>query len=183
MKNITSDTLYLLTYLLFHSNFRVQLRLPCCFDGGNERLCQCAAVVLKNVRDMFPIIMNVFHSLQLSTTSALPTHIFFNIVFFAGSTHRPLAPLLVSLPEMQPCFSLPISHLGFLTLRWCRAPNKIWVRLESPNIRIQYRSHKRLQAPNWHSNSVFFWRFDQGRLAVLTPIRPVLFIRTFFQST
>lgn len=76
--------------------------------------------------------------------------------FFSGSTHRPLALTLVSLPEMQPCFSLPISHLGFLTLRWRRAPNKIWVRLESPNIRIQYLSPSRLQAANRRSSGVFF---------------------------
>lgn len=65
---------------------------------------------------------------------------------------------------MQPCLSLPISHLGFLMLRWRRAPNKIWVRHESPNIRIQYLSHNRPQSANWHSSGMFFCGFDRGRL-------------------
>lgn len=80
--------------------------------------------------------------------------------FFPGSTHRPLALTLEFLPEMLPCFSLPISHLGFLTLRWRRAPNKIWVRLESPNIWIQYLSHNCLQAANCHSSGMGFFSVD-----------------------
>lgn len=118
--------------------------------------------------------MNVSHSLQSSATSDLPTRAGFFTFFFLGLTHRPRALALESLPEMQPCFSLPISQLGFLTLRWRRAPNKIWVRLESPNIRIQYLSHNRLQVANCHSSGVFFWLdFTEAESRVQTcPLHP-----------
>lgn len=150
MKNITSDTLDLRTYLLFHSKVWVVLteERSVCFDMQQR---QNNSTVSKNVRDVFLVTIWMFFTLS----SYQPLQICPHVIFFPGSTHRPLALTLVSVPEMQPCFSLPINHLGFLTLHWHRAPNKIWVRLKSPNIRIQYVSHKRLQAANCYSSGEF----------------------------
>lgn len=98
------------------------------------------STVSKNAHDMFHIVpVWMFFTVQSSTTSDLPTHLF----FCSGSTHRPLVLTHLSLPQMQPFFHYP-SVTGVRSLcaarllsrscvPWRHAPNKIWVRLKNPN--------------------------------------------------
>lgn len=157
MKNITLHTLYLLLscgrsgHVVVAVLFSTQGR-SVCFHVQQRKHGKC-----------LKMCGPVCHHRECFSLSPIVNHFRSAHTYFFFSSRRPRALTLVSLPEMQPCFSLPISPLGFLTLPRRHAPNRIWVRLERPNIRLQYLSHNRLQTANCHSR-VFYRRFDEADL-------------------